>query len=446
MKPPRIAAAAEPRGEAIQAQGCGQPQGRNRMPEPGLQGKSYDIPKQLVWDAWLKVKEKGGAAGADGVTVERFEERVQDNLFRLWNRMTSGSYFPGPVRAVEIPKQGGKRRLGIPNVVDRIAQTAAALALEANVEQVFHDDSYGYRPGRSPLDAVAVCRGRCFKRDWVVDLDIRSFFDSAPWELMLRALARHTDQKWVLLYVERWLKAPLLMPDGSLVARVKGTPQGSPISPLLANLFLHYGLDLWMTREFPSVPFERFADDAVLHCVSERQAQFVRACVARRLLEVGLELNPDKTRIVYCKDSRRRGAYEQVSFTLCGYTFRPRKAYDKRSGEAFTGFLPAVSAGKLTEMSRRAASWRIHRRVNLTLNDLADEINPVLRGWLTYYTAYYKTAVIPLCQRIDRHLVRWARWKYKRLERSGRRARAWMHGISSREPELFAHWRYYAPR
>ncbi|MGH7643462.1 MAG: group II intron reverse transcriptase/maturase, partial [Candidatus Dormibacteria bacterium] len=300
------------------------------MSEPGFQGKSYDIPKRLVWDAWLKVKEKGGAAGADGVTVERFEERLQDNLFRLWNRMASGSYFPGPVRAVEIPKQGGTRRLGIPNVVDRVAQTAAALALGANVERVFHDDSYGYRPGRSPLDAVARCRERCFAKDWVVDLDIKSFFDSVPWELMQKALARHTDQKWVVLYVERWLKAPMLMPDGNLVPRVKGTPQGSPISPILSNLFLHYALDLWMTREFPSVQFERYADDVVLHCVSEKQAQLVRARVARRMVEVGLELNPDKTRIVYCLDSRRRGTYECVSFTFCGYTFRPREAYDKR--------------------------------------------------------------------------------------------------------------------
>jgi RNA-directed DNA polymerase len=417
----------------------------SRVPEPELQGKSYDIPKRLVWDAWLKVKSKGGAAGADGVTVERFEEGLQDNLFRLWNRMVSGSYFPGPVRAVEIPKQGGTRRLGIPNVVDRIAQTAAALALEANVEAVFHDDSYGYRPGRSPLDAVAVCRERCFKRDWVVDLDIRSFFDSVPWELMLRALARHTDQKWVLLYVERWLEAPMLMPDGSIVARVKGTPQGSPISPLLANVFLHYGLDLWMVREFPSVPFERFADDAVLHCVSEKQAEHVRACVARRMVEVGLELNPDKTRIVYCKDTKRRGNYERVSFTFCGYTFRPRKAYNKRTGDVFTGFLPAASAGKLTEMSRKAAAWRVHRRTTLTLNDLADEMNPVLRGWFNYYAALYPTAVIPLCRRIDSHLMRWARWKYKRLEPSDRRARAWLHGVSSREPELFAHWRHCAP-
>jgi RNA-directed DNA polymerase len=413
--------------------------------ESKLKGRSHDIPKQLVWDAWLKVKEKGGAAGADGVTIDQFEEGLKGNLYRLWNRMSSGSYFPGPVRAVEIPKQGGTRVLGIPNVVDRVAQKAAAMALEPSVEPVFHEDSYGYRPGRAPVDAVAVCRERCFRKDWVVDLDIRSFFDSVPWDLMLRAVARHSDQKWVVIYVERWLKAPMQKPDGTLVQRVKGTPQGSPISPVLANLFLHYGLDAWMVREFPTVSFERFADDAVIHCVSERQAREVREAVARRLAEVGLEVHPDKTRIVYCKDSNRRGTYEQVSFTFCGFTFRPREAYNKRQRVAFTAFLPAVAPGKLTAMSRRVASWRIHRRVNLTLDDLAAEINLVLRGWLAYFTAFYPSAVSPLCNRIDNHLMRWARWKYKRLERSGKRARAWLTGVQSRTPELFVHWRYCAP-
>jgi RNA-directed DNA polymerase len=414
----------------------------SRVCESKLKGKSYGIPKRLVWDAWLKVKENGGAAGADGVTIDQFEEDLSGNLYRLWNRMSSGSYFPGPVRAVEIPKKGGTRVLGIPNVVDRVAMAAAAMALEPGVEPVFHEDSYGYRPGRSPVDAVAVCRERCFRKDWVVDLDIRAFFDSVPWELMLRAVAHHTDQKWVLMYVERWLKAPMLMSDGILVPRVKGTPQGSPISPVLANLFLHYGLDLWMVREFPDVQFERFADDAVIHCVSERQARQVREAVARRLVEVGLELHPDKTRIVYCKDSNRRGSYEQVSFTFCGYTFRPRKAYNKNRHVAFTGFMPAVSPEKLTAMSRRVASWRIHRRVNRTLEDLAAGINLVLRGWLAYFTEFYPSAVSPLCQRVDRHLVRWARWKYKRLARSGRRAWAWLAGVRSRAPELFVHWRY----
>ena len=408
-------------------------------------GKSHVIPKQLVWDAWLKVKDKGGAAGADGVSIGQFEEDLSGNLYRLWNRMSSGSYFPGPVRAVEIPKKGGTRVLGIPNVVDRVAQTAAAMALEPNVEPIFHEDSYGYRPGRAPVDAVAVCRERCFRKDWVVDLDIRAFFDSVPWELMLRAVARHTDQKWVVMYVERWLKAPMQKSDGTLVQRVEGTPQGSPISPLLANLFLHYALDAWMVREFPAVPFERFADDAVIHCVSERQAREMREAVARRLVEVGLELHPDKTRIVYCKNSNRCGTYDHVSFTFCGYTFRPRKAYNKSRKVAFTGFLPAVSPEKLTAMSRRVSSWRIHRRVNLTLDDLAPGINQVLRGWLAYFTAFYSTAVSPLCQRIDRHLVRWARKKYRRLERSDKRARGWLEGVRSRAPELFVHWKYCSP-
>ncbi len=417
----------------------------SRVRESKLKGKSYDIPKRLVWDAWLKVKSNGGAAGADGVTIEQFAEDLSGNLYRLWNRMSSGSYHPGPVRAVEIPKkgkQGGVRVLGIPNVVDRIAMVAAASALEPSVEPVFHEDSYGYRPGRSPVDAATVCRERCWRRDWVVDLDIRAFFDSVPWNLMLKAVAHHTDQKWIVLYVERWLKAPMQRSDGTLVPRVKGTPQGSPISPCLANLFLHYGLDAWMVREFPAIPFERFADDAVIHCVSESQARLVRDAVACRLVAVGLELHPDKTRIVYCKDSNRRGDYEEISFTFCGYTFRPRKTYNHRTRVAFTSFMPAVAPEKLTAMSRRVAAWRLHRRTTLDLHDLAAGVNLVLRGWFGYFTAFYPSAVIPLCQRVDRHLVRWARWKYKRLERSGRRAWAWLGAVRLREPELFVHWRY----
>lgn len=414
--------------------------GGNHMIEPKLQGKSYDIPKQLVWDAWLKVRSNGGAAGADGVTIPQFEENVKNNLYKLWNRMVSGSYFPGPVRAVEIPKKGGTRVLGIPNVVDRIAQTVAVLVIEPNAEQVFHDDSYGYRPGRSPEDAVGVCRERCWKKDWVVDLDVKAFFDSVSWELMLKAVARHTDQKWVLLYVARWLKAPMLMPDKTLVARVKGTPQGGPISPLIANIFLHYGFDSWMVREFPGVQFERFADDVVVHCVTERQARQVREAIGHRLVEVGLELHPDKTRIVYCKDSRRRQEFEMVSFTFCGFTFRPRRAYNTKQGQVFTSFLPAVAPGKLTDMSRRVASWRLHRRTTLTLDDLAEDVNPVLRGWLNYFTTFYPSAVIPIGERMDRHLMRWARKKYKRLKRSDKRARVWLKGVRKRSPGLFAHW------
>jgi group II intron reverse transcriptase/maturase len=406
--------------------------------QPGLQGKSHDIPKRLIWVAWLKVKSNGGAAGADGVTIEQFESRLADNLYLLWNRMSSGSYFPGPVRAVEIPKKGGVRILGIPNVVDRVAQTAAVLVLEPQVEQVFHDDSYGYRPRRSPVDAVRVCRQRCFKRDWVVDLDVKAFFDSVPWDLMLKAVARHVTQPWVMLYVERWLKAPMLMPDGTLTHRTKGTPQGGPISPLIANIFLHYGFDTWMTREFPGIGFERFADDVVVHCVTERQAHKVRQAIGRRFAEIGLQLHPDKTRIVYCKDDRRRLDYDQVTFTFCGYAFRPRKTFVR--GKPRTGFLPAVAPGKLTDMSRKVASWRLHRRTTGNLADLAAEVNPPLRGWLNYFTVFYPSAVNPIGKRIDRHLMRWARWKYKRLKPSDDRARTWLRGVRERSPDLFVHW------
>ena len=243
-----------------------------------------------------------------------------------------------------------------------------------------------------------------------------------------------------MLYVERWLKAPMLMPDGTLTNRTKGTPQGGPISPLIANVFLHYGLDMWMAREFPGVEFERFADDAVVHCVTERQARQVRDAIGRRLADIGLLLHPDKTRIVYCKNSWRPLDYDQVSFTFCGYTFQPRKAYNKARKSTHTGFLPAVASGKLTDMSRKAASWRLHRRTTRTLDDLAEEVNPALRGWLNYFTVFYPTAVTPMGKRMDRHLMCWARRKYKRLEHSERRARAWLKGVRKRSPDLFAHW------
>jgi RNA-directed DNA polymerase len=406
--------------------------------QPRVQGKSFDIPKQLIWAAWLKVKGNGGAAGADGVTIEQFEQDVRNNLYRLWNRMSSGSYFPGPVRAVEIPKKGGTRILGIPNVIDRVAQTAAVLLLEPGVEKVFHDDSYGYRPGRSPVHAVRVCRQRCFEKDWVVDLDVKAFFDSVPWELMCKAVERHATQPWVMLYVRRWLQAPMQMPDRSLTHRTKGTPQGGPISPLIANIFLHYGFDTWMVREFPALRFERFADDVVVHCVTERQAHLVREAIGRRFADIGLQLHPDKTRIVYCKDDRRRLAYDQVTFTFCGYAFRPRETFV--NGRRRTGFLPAAAPEKLANMSRKVASWRLHRRTTENLTDLAEEINPALRGWLNYFTAFYPSAVTSIGKRVDRHLMRWARWKYKRLKRSEARARDWLQGIRKRQPGLFAHW------
>jgi RNA-directed DNA polymerase len=307
--------------------------------------KPFEISKWAVWEAYRRVKANKGAGGVDEQSLREFERDLAGNLHKLWNRLSSGSYLPPPVRAVEIPKRDGSSRvLGVPTVADRIAQTVAAAYLEPEVEPRFHPNSYGYRPGRSALDAVGVCRERCWREDRVVDLDLKSFFDSVPHDLVLRAVARHTDQRWILLYVERWLKAPLEREDGSLVGRDRGTPQGSAISPLLANAFLHYAFDAWMAREHPAVRFERYCDDVIVHARSERQAHQLRAAIASRLAECGLELNERKTRIVYCKDANRRGSYERESFDFLGYTFRPRLS-KSRHGKHFVNFSPAASGG-----------------------------------------------------------------------------------------------------
>jgi group II intron reverse transcriptase/maturase len=326
----------------------------------------------------------------------------------------------------------------VPTVADRIAQTVAAARLEAKVEPIFHPDSYGYRPKRSALDAVAVCRRRNWRYDWVIDLDVQKFFDSVPWDLVVKAVAAHTDQPWVLLYVQRWLAAPLQQPNGTLQQRERGTPQGSAISPVLANLFLHYAFDAWMAREFPAIPFERYADDAVVHCTSEQQAQHVRAAIADRMETVGLRLHPDKTRIVYCQDDNRRGSAEHTSFTFLGYTFRARGARNK-NGVVFTSFLPAVSKDALKKMGRVVRRWRLHRRTDLTFTALARMINPIIRGWMRYYGTFYRAALHTFLMRINTYLVRWIRKKYKRYRGVRRALRAWERA-HAHYPELFVHW------
>jgi RNA-directed DNA polymerase len=406
--------------------------------------KSFAIPKRLVWEAYQRVAANKGAAGVDGQSIEDFEADLRDNLYKIWNRMSSGSYFPPPVMAVEIPKPhgGGTRVLGVPTVADRIAQTVVALQLEARTESMFHEDSYGYRPNRSALDAVEVCRTRCQKKDWVIDLDVAKFFDSVDHDLMVRAVEANTDQRWVVLYVKRWLTAPLALPDGTLLERDRGTPQGSAVSPVLANLFLHYAFDAWMEREFSSVTFERYADDAVVHCVTEKQARYVLARIGERMDEVGLKLHPDKSKIVYCKDDNRRGSFEHTSFTFLGFKFCRRTVRTKR-GVLFTGFAPAISPHALKAISREVRRWRLHTRTRLELGDLADRINPIVRGWISYYGRFYRSALDPLLKRINAYLVRWARKKYRRLA-SFKRVKKWWFGIVERQPELFFHWRYTA--
>jgi group II intron reverse transcriptase/maturase len=403
--------------------------------------KPFCIPKREVWEAYKQVKANQGAAGVDGETIEDFDRDLKGNLYRIWNRMSSGSYFPPPVRRVDIPKgdTGGTRPLGVPTVSDRIAQMVVKRYLEPILEPKFHKDSYGYRPRKSAHDALATARQRCWSRDWVLDLDIKSFFDEIDWGLLMRAVRRHTDCKWVLLYLERWLKAPVSMPDGTLVDRERGSPQGSVVSPVLANLFLHYAFDCWMDREFPDIPFERYADDAICHCRSEVQALELHQALKQRFAECRLQLHPQKTKIVYCKDANRTGKYPVRSFDFLGFTFRPRLAKN-RTGKRFVSFIPAVSKTAGIRMRRSVRRWRLHFRSDLDLEDIAKWVRPVLSGWVRYYGRFYPSKLRDELRTIDAFIVRWASRKYKRFRGHTKATWEWLSSLRRRNPTLFAHW------
>jgi len=408
--------------------------------EPLGKAKPFRISKRVVWEAFQWVRANKGAAGVDGESIEEFEKNLKKNLYKLWNRMSSGSYFPPPVRVVEIPKEGGgKRALGIPTVTDRVAQMVVKMYLEPLLEPYFHEDSYGYRPGKSAVQAVGVARKRCWRSDWVLDVDIRGFFDNLDHALLLRALRKHTDCRWILLYIERWLKAPAQLAEGTLVERSKGTPQGGVISPLLANLFLHYALDDWMRGNQPNLLFERYADDIIVHCKSERQAQWLRGVMEKRLAQCRLELHPEKTKVVYCKDGDRGGRYPNEKFDFLGFTFQPRltKFWEGKYG---VNFSPAVSAKAIKTMRRTIRSWRLHRQSDKSLVDFSRMFNPVIRGWLNYYGSYRKSALYPVWDQLNCSLKRWAMRKYKKLRGRMRGAAHWLGRLAHREPGLFAHW------
>ncbi len=402
--------------------------------------KPFQISKRIVHEAYQQVKANKGVAGVDRQSIQTFEQDLKDNLYKLWNRMSSGSYFPPPVLAVSIPKSDGSQRtLGVPTVADRIAQTVVQMYLEPVVEPDFHLDSYGYRPNKSALDAVGVARKRCWRYDWCIDLDIKGFFDNLDHSLVMRAVRKHTDCKWILLYVERWLTAPIQKEDGSVMERRQGTPQGGVASPLLANIFMHHAFDEWMKREHPNIPFERYADDILLHCKTEKQARFIRDKIEQRLKRCKLELHPEKTRLVYCKDERRNKEYPNARFDFLGYTFRPR-LNRTRNGELFVSFSPAISDKAKKSIRQTIKRWRLHRWSGATLNSIAAEINPVVRGWINYYGRYLRSEVRSPLQQIDLYLVRWAKGKYKYLRGHQCRASAWVAGIRSRDPKLFVHW------
>ena len=403
--------------------------------------KSFEIPKALVMQAYKLVKANAGAAGVDQQSIKEFSNSYQKNLYKIWNRMSSGSYFPPPVKAVPIPKKtGGERILGVPTVADRIAQMVVKLAFEPKVEPHFLADSYGYRPNKSALEAVGKTRQRCWQFNWVLEFDIKGLFDHIPHELLLRAVRKHTTNKWEILYIERWLKAPMMLQDGSLRKRESGTPQGGVISPVLSNLFLHYVFDRWMQKHYPSVPWCRYADDGLLHCKSYNQAQYLLRKLKVRFNACGLQLHPDKTKIVYCKDSNRAGVYQDTMFDFLGYTFRPRKVKSHLTNKRFISFTPAVSKIAMKSMRAKVKKSRIVRRSELDIEDISKIWNPILMGWINYYGKYHISELDSVFRHFNQSLVKWAMNKYKKLKGRKRKTISFLTNLAKSEPSLFAHW------
>lgn len=314
------------------------------------QAKSFYLSKHDVVEAYKRVRANKGGAGVDEESLSAFESDLKNNLYKLWNRLSSGSYMPPAVKRVEIDKpDGSTRKLGIPTVADRVAQMVVKLHIEPELEKYFHPDSYGYRPGRSAHQALLQAKDRCFKRAWVLDMDIKGFFDNIDHLLLMKAVRRHVKEPWHLLYIQRWLEAPIRHPDGRFEVPKRGVPQGGVISPLLSNLFLHYVFDVWVERHWGGIQFERYADDIVCHCASEREVNRLRACLEQRFVDCGLQLHPKKTKIVYCKGGYQTGNYPNVAFDFLGYTFRPRwiQTRDGRQGLYFMAAISTANAKKL---------------------------------------------------------------------------------------------------
>jgi len=403
--------------------------------------KPFKITKKQVYEAYKAVKSNHGAAGVDKETIEQFEADLKGNLYKLWNRMSSGSYFPPPVRAVSIPKKsGGERILGVPTVADRVAQTVVKQLIEPDLDALFLADSYGYRPGKSALDAIGVTRARCWKYDWVLEFDIKGLFDNIDHELLLRAVRKHVQCRWALLYIERWLRAPMEREDGTNVERTRGTPQGGVVSPILANLYMHYAFDLWMARTYPDLPWCRYADDGLVHCRNEQEAHALKAALQARLMECRLEVHPTKTKIVYCKDGKRKGKYPNIKFDFLGYCFRPRSVRS-RDDKLFCGFNPAVSPSALKAMREEIRDLEVRRRTERSLNEIAERLNPLLRGWINYYGRYSPSALAPLLRYVNQTLLAWAMRKFKRLRGRKIRASQFLLNLSRQSTHLFVHWR-----
>lgn len=406
------------------------------------EAKSYHISKHTVMEAYRRVKANKGAAGIDDETIKDFEGNLENNLYKIWNRMSSGSYFPPAVKTVEIPKADGKKRkLGIPTVGDRVAQMVVKIHLEPKVEPYFHPDSYGYRPKKSAIQALEVARKRCWEYDWVIDLDIKGFFDNIDHELMMKVVKKHTQEPWILLYVQRWLEAPAQEVDGTVTERALGTPQGGVVSPLLANMFLHYAFDEWMRRNHPNNPFERYADDAVVHCKTEEEAIKLKDAIKERLLTCKLELHPEKTKIIYCKDSNRKGDGQHEKFDFLGYTFRPRTSRNK-SGKLFTSFSPAMSDKAKQNKRDTIRGWLKEVRPTGILKEFVQIINPAVLGWINHYGKFHASELWGTIYYIDKTLIKWAKRKYGKLGRGWRKGVEWLNRVKAEQPSLFKHWQW----
>lgn len=406
--------------------------------------KSLPITVEQVWAAYREVRKHGKSAGVDEVTLRDYETIKSDELYKVWNRMASGSYFPPPVRQVAIPKTDGKtRNLRIPTVSDRVAQTVVKNYLEPLLEPHFHKNSFGYRPHRSVHQAVQQAVEQSRKKEWVLDVDIEGFFDNLNHDLLMLALKEHTSEKWVMMYVERWLKAPIEHKDGKLEYPTKGSPQGGVISPLLSNLYLHYAFDKWMSIHHSGIVFERYADDIVVHCTSKQEAEQLLEAIRERLSQCGLRLHPAKTKIVYCKNTNRKGKHEQVSYDFLGVTFKPKKAKNRKTGEIFTDFGPARISQKSTKkIQETIRSKSLHRKVTVELSDLSRELAAHVRGWINHYGKINMRILQPVMSTLNAKLVKWAQNRHKRFNRSAWQARKWLKLVYRDYPNTFVHWQY----
>lgn len=403
--------------------------------------KSLPISKRMVWNSYQKVVTKNGGAGIDRVSIEMFNEEMVNNLYKLWNRMSSGSYFPPPVRTVFIPKkQGGLRPLGIPTVSDRIAQGVVKDYLEPMMESIFHPSSFGYRPGRSAHDALEQCRVNCIQKAWVLDVDIKGFFDNISHSTMLQLLAQHTQEKWVLMYVERWLKGGVEQEDGSIAARTKGTPQGGVISPLLANLYLHHAFDKWMELTHSHYSFERYADDIVIHCNSKSEAERMRTELESKMQEFELTLHPEKTKIVYCKNYQRPERHDNESFTFLSYSFQPRTIKSK-FGKAKRIIVFGAAICNAAKTSIRTAIREVLRTQwsTQTLDWFAGKLNPKIRGWINYYSKFNKDESHGVFYYLNELIRKWIKNTYK-IRGKDKLYKKYQQ-IQAENPLLFHHWK-----